>query len=280
MIKMVRFADVSLCTESFGSPGNPTLLLVMGAASSMIWWEEPFCHALAEKGFYVIRYDNRDTGKSTSYPPGAPGYTFEEMADDAMRLLDAYEIQKAYIMGMSMGGMLTQMSALRHPERVMGIVLLASMYFAAGAEQLPGMSGEVADYFRQNSSPDPEEAGALAEYAFGQWCATHKSSRVNDLAYIHDLIRLDVERAVNYHSRINHNHAQVIEDWLGKIAEIKAPTLVIHGDEDIVVPYPHGQMLAKTIPGAVLHTMKGAGHELNAQDFAPVADAITQRFQI
>jgi pimeloyl-ACP methyl ester carboxylesterase len=135
-MKMIVDGNINLCTETFGKQENPALLLIMGACCSMLWWEEPFCELLANKGFFVIRYDNRDTGKSTSYKPGEPGYTFEELSDDAIRILDGYNIKKAFIMGMSMGGMLTQMLSLRHPNRLSGIILLSSIYFAEGSDQL------------------------------------------------------------------------------------------------------------------------------------------------
>lgn len=278
MNKQVTFEQVSLNTECFGNPDNPAILLIMGAASSMIWWETPFCQLLADQGFFVIRYDNRDTGKSTSYPPGKPEYTFEDLADDAIRVLDSYTIEKAVIMGMSMGGMLTQMIALRHPERVRGIVLLSSMYFAAGAENLPYSSEEVNEFFASFGQNKPENDHELLEYAIRQWRVTNKSSRPKDVKHIRAMLKLDIERAVNYASRVNHSYAQVTGDELGRIADIQTPALVIHGTEDVVIPYIHGEMLAGTIPDSVLYTMEGAGHELHPQDYIPVVKQIVSRF--
>lgn len=278
MNKKVTFKQISLYSESFGNSDNPAILLIMGAASSMIWWETPFCELLADKGFFVIRYDNRDTGKSTCYPPGKPEYTFEELADDAIHVLDSYKIGKAVIMGMSMGGMLTQMIAMRHPERVCGIILLSSMYFAAGAENLPYSSEEVNEFFATFGQKEPENDNELIEYAISQWRITNKSSRPKDLEHIRDMIKLDIERATNYASRINHSYAQVTGDELGRITEIQTPALIIHGTEDVVIPYIHGEMLARTIPDSVLYKMEGAGHELHPQDYIPVAEQIAHRF--
>lgn len=278
MNKKVTSGQVSLYTESFGKPTNLAILLIMGAASSMIWWETPFCELLVEKGFFVIRYDNRDTGKSTCYPPGKLEYTFEDLADDAIRVLDSYNIEKAVIMGMSMGGMLTQMIALRHPARVCGIVLLSSMYFAAGAENLPYSSEEVNEFFATFGQKIPQNEDELIEYTISQWRVTNKSSRPKDLEHIRNMIKLDIERATNYASRINHSYAQVTGDELGRIAEIQIPALIIHGTEDVVIPYIHGEMLAGTIPDSVFYTMEGAGHELHPQDYIPVAKQIKDRF--
>ena len=121
--KIIRFNDVHICTESFGEINNPTILLIMGATASMIYWEEEFCKRLSNQGFHIIRYDNRDVGKSITYEYGHPEYTFEDLADDAIQVLDAYKVDKAHIVGMSMGGIITQIIALKHPSRVLTISL-------------------------------------------------------------------------------------------------------------------------------------------------------------
>jgi len=274
MQKTVKFNDISLYTESFGEPTNPAILLIMGAASSLIWWDEKFCLKLVDKGFFVIRYDNRDTGKSTSYPVGKPDYTFEEMSDDAIQVLDAYHIEKAVIMGMSMGGMLAQMIAVRHPERVSGLVLHAAMYFAEGAENLPVFSPEVQKFFDDYGNYQPVGFRAQVDYAFKQWQVTHQSERVNNLDEIYQMIELDVSRAIDYNSKLNHSFAQVTGDELTRIKEIKCPTLVIHGTVDNVIPHIHGEMLSKTIPNARLLSLIGAGHELHQDDYELIVDNI------
>jgi pimeloyl-ACP methyl ester carboxylesterase len=226
----------------------------MGAQCSSIWWEDSFCKRLADKGFYVIRYDNRDTGKSTCYPIGNPGYTFEELADDAIKVIDAYKIDKSIIMGMSMGGMLAQMEALRNPQRLNGIILMSSMYFAEGADSLPYSSDEVNAFF-ENSSKPLQSKDELINRAYKMQLITRKSRLPKDETHIYELAKKDVERANNYASCINHALAKVAGDELTKISEINIPTLVIHGTDDVVIPYVHGQMLAKTIPNATLCTL-------------------------
>lgn len=88
--QLIKVNGINICADSFGKPDHPAILLIMGAQSSLIWWEEEFCQRLADAGRFIIRYDNRDVGRSTTYEPGQPGYTFEDMADDAIRVLDAY----------------------------------------------------------------------------------------------------------------------------------------------------------------------------------------------
>jgi pimeloyl-ACP methyl ester carboxylesterase len=113
--RMIKTNGVDLCTQAFGDPANPGLLLIMGATASMVRWPEALCRQLSDSGLYVIRYDNRDTGASTSYPPYAPPYTAVDLAEDAVGILDAYGIERAHAWGMSMGGMITQQLAINHP---------------------------------------------------------------------------------------------------------------------------------------------------------------------
>lgn len=276
MQRTIQFRDVSIYTESFGNPGNPAILLIMGSASSLIWWDMEFCNKLVDKGFFVIRYDNRDTGKSTNYPVGEPGYTFEEMSDDAIEILDAFHIEKAIIMGMSMGGMLAQMIALRHPNRLNGLVLHASMYFVEGAEKLPVYSEEVEKFFNDYGNYIPQGYRDQVDFAFKQWQVTHHSNRKYKLDEIYKMVELDVERAIDYNSKLNHSFAEVTGNELTQINEIATPTLVIHGTLDNVIPYIHGEMLAKTITNATLLTMHGAGHELHHDDYGSIVDAIAK----
>src|SRR5262245_61042408 len=106
--RLVRRDGVELATEAFGDRGRPCVLLIMGAMASMLWWPEPLCRRLADSGFHVIRYDNRDTGRSTCCAPGRPDYTFDDMVDDVFRVLDAYGVEAAHLVGMSMGGAIAQ----------------------------------------------------------------------------------------------------------------------------------------------------------------------------
>src|SRR3954447_10878682 len=114
-VSMVTVGDAELCVDTFGASSDPAVLLMGGATSSMDWWEEEFCERLAAAGRFVIRYDHRDTGQSTSYEPGSPGYTRNDLVADAVGLLDAYSLSAAHIVGLSMGGDIAQRLALGHP---------------------------------------------------------------------------------------------------------------------------------------------------------------------
>src|SRR5918994_37613 len=108
-----------LCVDTIGNPGDPAVLLIMGGAGSMDRWEEPFCERLAAAGRYVIRYDHRDTGGSTTYPPGKPGYTGDDLVADALGVLDHLGVERAHVFGLSMGGGIAQRIAVDHPERLL-----------------------------------------------------------------------------------------------------------------------------------------------------------------
>ncbi|MDT4973741.1 MAG: hypothetical protein QOG22_3884, partial [Pseudonocardiales bacterium] len=110
--QLVRTNGVDLCVETFGDKGNPAILLIMGAGASMVDWDAEFCLRLADAARFVIRYDHRDTGRSVSYPAGTPPYALRDLLDDAVGLLDAYELPRAHIVGMSMGAAIGQLMAL------------------------------------------------------------------------------------------------------------------------------------------------------------------------
>src|SRR5881392_3130047 len=124
--RMVEAQGVVLCTEPFGDPSDPPILLIMGIGASMLWWEEGFCRMLADGGRFVIRYDHRDTGRSVTYEPGRPGYTGDDLVDDAAGVLGAYGVGAAHVVGVSMGGALAQVLALDFPERVLSLVLIST----------------------------------------------------------------------------------------------------------------------------------------------------------
>ena len=135
--RMIEANDAELCSEAFGNPGDPPILLVMGMSASMVWWAEEFCERLADERRFVIRYDHRDTGRSVTYPPGYPAYTASDLVRDAIGVLDAYGLAAAHIVGVSMGGALAQLLALDFPDRVLSLVLIRTCSAVPEDRDLP-----------------------------------------------------------------------------------------------------------------------------------------------
>ncbi|WP_328802620.1 alpha/beta hydrolase [Paenibacillus sp. LX16] len=275
--QLIKSDGIEICTDSFGKRVNPAILLIMGAQSSLIWWEEEFCQRLADTGRFVIRYDNRDVGRSTTYEPGQPDYTFEDMADDAIRVLDAYKIEQAHIVGMSMGGMLTQMIALRHPGRVLTITLLATSNFAP---DLPPMKEKVMDYFSNMGAIDWTNEQSVVDFVIGRSRILVGSKHAFDENKVYKLAKEEWKRSNNIASMSNHAMLSGGESYLARTGEITIPALVIHGTEDPIIPYEHGINLANEIPCAVLLTLEGAGHELHYDDWDLIIDSISNHTSI
>lgn len=269
--KLIASNGAMICTESFGNPAHPAVLLIMGAQSSLLWWEEAFCHYLADEGRFVIRYDNRDTGLSTTYEPGKPDYTFEDMADDAIQVLDGYGIEQAHIVGMSMGGMLTQMIALRHKSRVRTITLLATSNFAP---HLPPMEERVMDYFVNSGQLDWTDTRAVIDFNIGKSRLLSGSKNPFDLPRVTQLAEEEAKRSARMESINNHALVAGGEHYLARTSEIDVPALIIHGTEDPIIPYPHALHLADIIPGSRLLTLEGTGHELHHHDWDAIIEAI------
>ncbi|WP_145333045.1 alpha/beta fold hydrolase [Paenibacillus xylanexedens] len=269
--RLLNIDGIKLCSEHFGKPGAPVILLIMSAQSSLIWWEDEFCQRLADAGRFVIRYDHRDVGRSTTYEPGQPGYTFEDMADDAVRVLDAYKVEQAHIVGMSMGGMLTQMVALRHPERVLTVTLLATSNFAP---HLPPMEEKIMDFFSNMGMIDWTNEESVIQFAIERSRLLVGSKHVFDEENVKSLAKKEFARSDNSASMSNHALVSGGESYLVRTKEINVPTLIIHGTEDPIIPYEHGENLAKEIPGSALLTLSGTGHELHYDDWNLIMDAI------
>ncbi|RXZ77369.1 alpha/beta hydrolase [Paenibacillaceae bacterium] len=275
--RLIEVDGIKICVDSFGEPINPAILLIMGAQSSMIWWEEEFCQRLADAGRYVIRYDNRDVGRSTAYEPGKPGYTFENMADDAIKVLDAYKIEHAHFVGMSMGGMLTQMIALRNPERVLTITLLSASNFAP---HLPPPEERIMDFFSNMGVIDWTNEQSVVEFAIDRSRILVGSKHLFDEGKVDILAKKEFDRSYNMASMGNHALLTGGESYLVRTNEISVPTLIVHGTEDPIIPFQHGENLANEIPGAVLLTLEGTGHELHSDDWDLIIDSIAKHTSI
>jgi pimeloyl-ACP methyl ester carboxylesterase len=265
---------VRLCTESFGEPGDPPILLVMGLGGSMLWWQDAFCRLLAGPGRFVIRYDQRDTGRSTTYQPGRPGYGGGELLADALALLDAYHLPEAHLVGVSSGGALVQLLALDFPRRVRSLVLISTSPAARGDRSLPPPSAAFTR-FVHSAAVDWSDADSVIDHLVAYARVLSGEARPFEEAETRDLVRRDVERAGDFAALQNHDLLQGDDEQRGPLSSIRAPTLVVHGTADPMFPLPHGEALAREIPGARMLRLEGAGHGVQRQDWGLIADAIT-----
>jgi pimeloyl-ACP methyl ester carboxylesterase len=271
--RIIEANGVELCTESFGDAADSPILLVMGMGASMLWWEEGFCRLLADGGRFVIRYDHRDTGRSTAYEPGRPGYSSMELVSDAAALLGACGIESAHVVGVSMGGAIAQLFALEFPQRVTSLVLMSTSP-SGGDTDLPAVAPEYSE-FLASSEVDWTKAASVVEYVVAD-CRALAGKRHFDEDAIRGLVLQDVARARNFSSAQNHGMLAGPGDWRERLSSIDVPTLVIHGTADPLFAVEHGEALADEIPRARLVTLEGAGHMLHPADWETVAQAILE----
>ncbi|SDM48968.1 Pimeloyl-ACP methyl ester carboxylesterase [Fictibacillus solisalsi] len=273
--KIISFNGMDICTENVGNPEDPAILLIMGAMSSLDWWDEDFCSALASKGRYVIRYDHRDLGKSVVYEPGSANYTITDLADDAIRVLDAYSLEKAHVVGMSMGGMVGQILAIRNPERIQTLTLIASSVFGMEQEKLPPMDQKILDYHGKSATLDWSDREAVVSYLAGGW-KTLAGSKPFEEERMNRLAEREMNRAKQLQSRFNHAFLGGGEEFYDRMGEISVPVVVIHGTEDPALPFEHGKALARTIPRSQLISLEGSGHELHRTDWDTIIASLVK----
>jgi len=272
---MIETNGAELCTESFGRPSDPPVLLIMGIGASMLWWEEGFCRLLAAEGRFVIRYDHRDTGRSTTGEAGSPGYTSADLIADAVGVLDAYRLPAAHVVGVSAGGAFAQLLALAHPDRILSLVLISTSPATPGERGLPPAT-ERYRQFAASAQVDWSDAGSVVEYLVGYARILAGGVRPFDEAATRELVRRDVERAHDIAASENHGLAAEGELPREPLSSLAVPTFVIHGTADPMFPPAHGEALAREIPGAELLVLGGAGHGVERADWAPIARAIVR----
>lgn len=269
--------------DTLGNNSSPALLLIMGGGSQMIYWEVEFCKLLAKNRLFVIRFDNRDIGLSTKFDnagipdmmaamrgePVSPAYTLEDMADDAVGLLDALGIERAHICGASVGGMIAQILSYRHPARVLS---LTSIMSSTGNPELPQIKPDIlAEIYK----PVPEEREEYIEHQVNMWRKLWSPGFPFDEKRLRTLMAESFDRSY-YPQGMARQSAAVLAHGYRKasIASIKVPTLVIHGDKDPFMPVEGGKETAQLIPGAKLLIIDGMGHDMPKEVWPTIIDAI------
>lgn len=279
---------VSLAYETFGDPADPAVLLVMGFGAQMIAWHEDFCRALADRGRHVIRYDNRDCGLSTTFDdhpvdlgrfiaavssgdlPSARAmmpYTLQDMADDGLGLLTALGIERAHVVGSSMGGMIAQTMAISHPERVL---TLTSMMSSTGEPEY-GRTGDEAMAVLFAPKPADREghvAAAERELVWG-------SRRYGDATALRALAAESYDRGHHPAGAARQLGAMILGgSRADALRELRVPTLVVHGLDDTLIDPSGGKRTADLVPGARLLLVPDMGHDRPRPLWPELIDAL------
>jgi pimeloyl-ACP methyl ester carboxylesterase len=281
-VNTAKAGAVDIVYETIGDPSDPPLLLVMGLGMQLIHWDPELCEQFAERGFHVIRFDNRDAGLSTKVRAPVPNvmrlmsglpaqvpYRLTDMAGDAFGLLDHLGIERAHVVGTSMGGMIAQQMAIEAPERVLS---LASMMSTTGDRFAGTPKLKVWSVLMRRA---PNDRDAYIEYF------ARVFRMIGSPAYRPDDERVREEAAATY-DRCHHpaGTARQLGAVLASgsrtaaLRQLDVPTIVIHGEADPLLPVRGGRATAKAIPGAELITIPGMGHDLPKELWPMYVDAI------
>jgi len=283
---LATVGGLEICYETFGAPRDPPLLLIAGLGAQMILWEDDFCDALAGRGFWVVRFDNRDVGKSSRIdwtPPSDPGravaerkpgeripapYLLEDMAGDAVGLMDFLEIASAHIVGASMGGMIAQELAIHWPARVR---TLTSIMSTTGDPRLPPPSPEAMKVF---TAPPPRTPAEYVEANVSAWRVFRGPGYPEDER--RDRVRAVRAAARGFPDGVQRQFLALYASGSRKktLPGVTAPTLVIHGADDPLIPLAAGEATAAAIPGARLVVLPRMGHALPVEVWPRVIDEI------
>jgi pimeloyl-ACP methyl ester carboxylesterase len=250
--------------ELFGDPADPLVLLIGGGASALDYWDAELCRRIAGGGRAVVRYDHRDTGASTTCPPGQPDYDADDMCADALAVIDSVGADRAHIAGLSMGGGIAQVIALAHRERVATLTLMSTSPAGPGSDEngLPPVAPRLAAAF-EDPAPEPDwsDRAAVVDHVLADLRLYAGSAGFDDAA-TRRLVEQVVDRSSDMAAGGNHYVLDGGFDPRPRLAEIAVPTLVIHGTDDPLFPLGHGEALAREIPGARLLVLEGVGHEV------------------
>ena len=286
----VRANGVDIEYESFGRVSDPAVLLVMGVMSSMMNWPDSLCRGLAARGFRVIRFDNRDAGRSTHLDAlGAPDlraiiaeatagrpvtapYSLDDMAGDAAALLEALGIERAHVAGASMGGMIAQLVAIHHPERVKSLISIMS------TTGRPEVSRPRPEAFAAITTPPPP--GASREQVIARGVAVWRVIGSPGFPATDEELTAFVARGVDYAPYDLAANARQMAAVIAapprndRLGAIRVPTLIIHGADDPLIPPSGGEDTARSIPGSEFLIVPGLGHDIRESAVSVYLDAI------
>ena len=289
---IATWGDLRIAYQTYGRRTDPALLLIMGLGSQMVIWDETFCRLLADRGLYVVRFDNRDIGQSTHWVQGgrpdldalawaqaagwtvAAPYTLVDMAQDTVGLMDALGIDRAHIVGLSMGGMIGQEMALHWSPRML---TLTSIMSTTGDPRLPPPRPEALEILMKPFPTDRE--GYIAAFVAAYRTLSGPTHPIHD-ALTRRWASAQFDRGLNPDGVIRQMAAIMASgDRTSRLRNVAVPTLVLHGSEDPLMPLEHGRAAAKAIPQARLEVIPGMGHALPESLWGLVIDQIDGHIQ-
>lgn len=249
---IARVSGVGLAYEAFGNRSHEAMLLIAGLGAQMITWPLAFCVAVAERGFWVVRYDNRDVGLSDSV--AAAGYTTGDMAEDAAGLMSALGLASAHVVGLSVGGIIAQELVVRHPERVRSLALVSS-------------TPDLSHFTELASSVGSPPAGVGRDAFIEHWVAEEATYASPAYPLDRDSARqvggIIFDRGWRPEGKDHHIHALLLmRDLTESLGSMSVPVVVVHGDADPLIRLSGAVALAEAIPGAELRVVEGMGHAL------------------
>jgi pimeloyl-ACP methyl ester carboxylesterase len=282
---MATVGDLELCYETFGDEGDPAVLLIMGLSTQMHGWNDDFCTQLADRGFHVIRFDNRDIGRSTRLtafrPPTlrqillrdkrAARYGLDDMADDAIGLLDALGIERVHAVGASMGGMIAQVLAIRHPDRLLSLVSIMSN---TGGRRYGQPALRILPLFLRGA---PRSREAYVERTVKTFRAIGSRGFDFDEAQVRRTAERSYDRGVDA-AGPGRQLAAILaaRDRSAELRDVRVPALIVHGSADPMVNPSGGRRTASSIPDARLLVIEGMGHDLPRGAWPQIIDAIAE----
>ncbi|SHN87018.1 Pimeloyl-ACP methyl ester carboxylesterase [Geodermatophilus obscurus] len=288
-VQTARSGGLAIAYEVLGEPDGEPLLLVMGLGAQMVGWPDGFCTELVARGFRVVRFDNRDVGLSTHLDGPVPKrawsrvpatYTLSDMAGDAVAVMDAVGWPAAHVVGASLGGMIAQLLAVEHPDRVLSLTSVMSK----PAPQIGRMRARTTIALVRRAKRLAEEHGrpttpeAMADFMAAMQEVTgspaYPADREDHLEMLRVAMGRDDQGVTGPGAKRQGAAERVARDLRAELASVQVPTLVVHGDSDVVIRPVGGEATAAAVPGARLVVHPGMGHELPRALWPRIADDI------
>ena len=291
--QIAKTSNIEIWYETFGQKENPSLLLVMGCGGPGIMWPTEFCEQLSHEGFYVIRYDHRDVGLSTSFDFDQNPYDLLDMAKDAIELVDYIGVEKTHLLGLSMGGPIAELISVHFPKRILSLTVMMTppdfRPLLSALDGLPSEEGSLSsprenylEWMKKLLQTPPQSEEELLEQRLEGWRILNGSAVPFDETLYRELHKEFISRTRNPKVLANHILAcKRSQELIRSVpSQVKVPTWIFLGSEDPIFPPDHGEALAKAITGSTYVFVKGMGHVPNCHFYDILIEGIKKNSHI